>query len=92
MFSINQFAIDGHMPDKTIFLDVDPKIGLSRLATRSFKDRLDQESIQFHNDTFNGYKQIVERFKDRMIIINANNSESEVIEEAYRAIKDLIND
>ena len=92
IWQINQFAIDGHMPDKTIFLDVDPKIGLSRLASRSFKDRLDQESIQFHNDTFNGYKQIVEKFKDRMIIINANNSESEVIEEAYRAIKGLIND
>ena len=36
--------------------------------------------------------EIVERFKDRMIIINANNSESEVIEEAYRVIKGLIND
>lgn len=92
VFSINQFAIEDHMPDHTLFLDISAEVGLSRLQNRAFKDRLDQESLQFHEDTWQGYQEIVRRFKERMTIIDANKTPEEVAEACYVKIKEWIND
>lgn len=92
VFMINQFAIEGFMPDKTLYLDISAEEGLKRIQTREFKDRLDQESIQFHYDVSNGYKEIVERFKERMIIIDASQELDKVIEDSFNKIMELIND
>ena len=50
IWEINQFAIDGLLPDMTIYLDVPVEIGLARVnENRQGKiDRLDKESISFH--------------------------------------------
>ena len=91
VFAINKFAIEDHMPDFTIYLNVDPQVGLQRIASRNFKDRLDQESLQFHQDTYNGYLQVVDKYKDRMIVVDANNDEATVIDDCLKIIKDHLN-
>ena len=48
VMQINEFAIEGHMPDATIFLDVDLETGLARVANRGNMDRLDAEGMAFH--------------------------------------------
>jgi dTMP kinase len=91
IFAINQFAIEGHMPDRTIFLNVDAKVGLERIHRgRAVLDRLDMESIEFHERVYNGYKEVVSRYQDRMIVIDANRDVNEVIEDAYSAVKELL--
>ena len=91
VFAINQFAIEGHMPVKTIYLDVDPEVGLERIRKgRAYLDRLDQESLEFHERVLAGYQEVIRRYKDRMIIIDANRSPEEVIEDAYQAVKGLL--
>lgn len=91
VFAINQFAIEGHMPVKTIYLDVDPEVGLERIRKgRAYLDRLDQESLEFHERVLAGYQEVIRRYKDRMIIIDANRSQKEVIEDAYMAVKGLL--
>lgn len=91
VLSINEFAIEGHYPDATIYLDINEEDGLKRIQTRNFKDRLDQESLVFHHDVSNGYRQVVEMFKDRMIIVDASNSVEEVINDALKAVLGVIN-
>ena len=91
VLSINLFAIENTYPDKTIYLDVDEEIGLSRLADRSFKDRLDQESIDFHHRVSEGYREVLKRFSDRMEIVDASKDKETVIEESMKRILDLIN-
>ena len=59
----NYPSTENHMPDKTIFLKISAEVGLSRIQNRSFLDRLDQESITFHDDVFNGYEKIVEKYQ-----------------------------
>ena len=76
VLSINLFAIENTYPDMTIYLDVDEEIGLSRLADRSFKDRLDQESIDFHHRVAQGYKEVLKRFSDRIQIVDASKDKS----------------
>ena len=87
VYRINRFAIDDYMPEKTIYLQVDAETGLSRLGNREFKDRLDQEQLSFHQMVENGYQKIIGMFPERFIIIDAAKSASEVIEDAYNAVK-----
>ena len=93
VMSINQFAIEGHMPDYTIFLDIDAETGLERIHKgRTYLDRLDQEKLSFHMDVWNGYREIIERYKDRMILIDASKSVEEVTEAAYLAVKQILDE
>ena len=92
VLSINLFAIDNAYPDMTIYLDVDEQVGLDRLQDRSFKDRLDQESLEFHHRVSQGYREVLRRFKDRITIIDASKTKQEVIEASMKEILKLIND
>ena len=91
VLSINLFAIDNTYPDLTIYLNVDEEVGLSRLKDREFKDRLDQESIDFHHRVKKGYEEVLKRFKDRIQIVDASKSKDEVVEDAYNLIIGLTN-
>lgn len=92
VLGINLFAIDNTYPDMTIYLDVDEEIGLDRLKNRHFKDRLDQESIDFHHRVSKGYKEVLERFKDRIQIVDASKELDAVINDSLNLILGLIND
>lgn len=90
VYSINRFAIEDVMPDKTIYLNLSAAEGLSRLSNREFKDRLDQEKIDFHLKVVDGYKQVVEKYKDRMVIIDASNEVEKVIQDAFEAVINVV--
>ena len=92
VLSINLFAIDNTYPDLTIYLDIDEQAGLDRLSDREFKDRLDQESIEFHHRVSAGYREVLSRFKDRIRIVDASMSKEEVISACEKLVLDLIND
>jgi len=92
VFQINQFAIDDHMPELTLYLDVNAQTGLSRITSRKFKDRLDQEDISFHLEVVKGYEQVVERFKDRIVKIDANRSITVIVQEALKTIHERVLD
>lgn len=90
VLNINQFAIEDLWPDLTIFIDLPPKIGLSRVFDNQDSrhvDRLDLESIKFHNRVYNGYLSLIEKYPNRIHVINGNQKIEAVIEEAL----DIIN-
>jgi len=86
VYAINEFAIEGHLPNLTIFLDVDAETGLKRIQDRAFMDRLDQEDISFHERVFEGYQEVLKKFKERIVIIDASKSIDEIVEKAYQII------
>lgn len=90
VYQINQFAIEGHMPDATIFLKVDSKIGLSRIQSRGNLDRLDAEGESFHTLVAKGYEEVLERYRNRITVIDASLDVDSVFENAYKVIKDLV--
>ena len=61
------------------------------IANRKFKDRLDQESIEFHSRVAKGYQTVLEVFNDRMILIDASNQLDVVIELALEKVLEIIN-
>ncbi|MCH9610027.1 MAG: Thymidylate kinase [Chlamydiales bacterium] len=66
-------------PDCTLLLDLDPKVGLSRLDKR---DRLESEAFQFHLDVRQGYLHLHDHYPDRIKLIDASQSEAKVFEDA----------
>ncbi len=88
VWNINKFAIGETMPDLTIFIDVPPSVGLSRVHKSTRKlDRLDLETLEFHEKVYEGYKIIAKKFEDRFIVIDGENDLDTVIEDTLQVIK-----
>ncbi len=88
VYHINKFAIGNRLPDVTIFIDVPPKEGLKRVFENTRKvDRLDLESLEFHERVYEGYKILAKRFKDRFVVIDGLNPVETVIEDVIQIIK-----
>jgi dTMP kinase len=86
VLSINRFAIDQMLPDLTIYLDVDPEVGLKRIHSHDGREinRLDLEELSFHQKVQEGYRKLAERFSERIVTIEAN-AEIEVVFERVKA-------
>ena len=74
VLSINEFAIGSFMPNLTLYLDLDPEIGLSRIRKNKGREvnRLDLEEISFHLKVRDGYEEVMKRFPDRIVRVDAN--------------------
>lgn len=89
VLEINKYAIDGLWPDVTIFFDLKPEIGLARINANSGREvnRLDVEKMEFHQKVRDSFLELAKRYPERYVIIDASKTPSEVMEEAYEAIK-----
>lgn len=87
---MNEFAVEGHMPDATIFLEVSLEIGMERIQSRGQKDRLDNEAKEFHILVAKGYEEVKKRFANRMYCVNADEDIEIVIKNTYNKIMEII--
>ena len=85
ILKINSFAID-HLPDLTIFIDVKPEVALKRLSLRDKTDRLDLETIDFHNKVYEGYHEALKLYPDRFMVIDGNQPLNDVIDDCKKAV------
>ena len=63
MNAIANATLKGFKPDLTIYLDIDPKIGLTRARARGELDRIELEALSFF-----------ERTRDKYLSIASNDS------------------
>lgn len=52
---LNAIATGGLEPDLTIWLDLDPAIGLERAQARGTRDRIEQADLTFHQNVRSGF-------------------------------------
>lgn len=91
VFSLNQFVIGDCMPNLTLFIDVPPTTGLNRVQTNGrHMDRLDLESLSFHERVYKGYRELIERYQERIKVIDGTQSIDEVVEKALGHIKSIV--
>lgn len=92
IFTVNKFAIDHYMPDLTLYFDVEPAIGLSRIEKDAGREvnRLDIESVKFHETVREGYKLLVSRYPERIRVIDASDSLAAVFKSAMAEITGFI--
>jgi dTMP kinase len=84
--TITEFATGGLKPEVTFLLDIDVEKGLSRrISGAEEMNRLDLETIAFHQRVRKGYHQLAALDPDRWILIDAAQSPDE-IQRQLRAI------
>lgn len=90
VLNVNLFATEGTFPDLTLLFDIEPSLGLARIAANAGREvnRLDLEAMSFHEGVRKTFKELAERFPDRYIVLDASKSLEEVLEDAYKAIKE----
>lgn len=88
VFAMNQFAIQDCMPHLTLFFDIEPKKGLERIAANKDRERnrLDLEQLHFHEQVYEGYQMIKDKFPDRIQTINAEQTMEAVEKDALACI------
>lgn len=85
------FACDGLKPDLTLYLDLDPKIGFERVKKAGVaKDRIESETLKFHQKIRTAFKKIAKKEPKRFIIIDASQSPEEVYAAAKVRIDALL--
>ncbi|GGA70751.1 dTMP kinase [Ornithinibacillus halotolerans] len=93
VFTINQFAIQNSMPDLTLFFDIKPEKGLARIAANEDRERnrLDLEKLNFHEKVYEAYQILVQRFPERIQVINADQTLKQVEEDSLSLITQFLN-
>ncbi|USB33283.1 dTMP kinase [Paenibacillus sp. YPG26] len=74
ILSVNSFATEGKMPDRTFYLDIEPEKGLARIEANRGREvnRLDLEELSFHHRVREGYHLLADRFSDRIVVVDAD--------------------
>lgn len=83
VYEINKVAIGEYMPQLTIMLDLPAEVGISRKKDQKELDRMELESLEFHKKVAAGYREMAQRFPERIKSIDATLP----IEEIYGIIK-----
>ena len=89
VLEINMHATEGYYPDLTLLFDLEPEIGLARIAANKGREvnRLDLENIEFHHEVRANFLKIAHMFPERFVILDASKPFDNVVEQAYTAIK-----
>jgi dTMP kinase len=68
---VTRWATDGLLPDLTVLLDLDPRIGLQRAGARSSFDRLEAASLAFHEAVRAGFLDLAAEAPQRYVVLDA---------------------
>lgn len=93
IWQINHFAIEGHIPDLTLLIDVPAEVGIQRIhESRKIDkfDRLDQETMSFHQRVRQAFLTLAENSK-RIQLIDGTQSIEAVIDVCMQKIRQQIN-
>lgn len=84
------FISEGLKPNLTIYLDLDPQIGLKRAAHKKQHDRIESEALAFHRKIREGYLSIHKKEPERFRLIDATKAPKEVLDEAMQWISKIL--
>ena len=89
ILEVNRYATEGQFPDITLFFDLDPSIGLQRIAANAGREvnRLDLERITFHEKVRASFQKLASLYPERYVTIDASQPLEKVVEDSLKAIK-----
>lgn len=83
--------MDIEMPDYTILLDVDPKLGLQRIFQNEREvNRIDLEGLEFHQQVREGYLQLAKENPDRFLVLDASGDTKETLKKVIEIIEKIL--
>ncbi|HDV5709123.1 TPA: dTMP kinase [Legionella pneumophila] len=86
---LSNFCLKGFKPDLTLYLDINPELGMIRAKSRGKFDRIEQESIEFFHRIHDTYHVLVKQ-NPEIMMIDANRSLDEVQSSIQSVIEEFI--
>ena len=86
---INSYAICGCIPDLTILISVNPRVGRKRIAAGE-RDRLESEKLKFHQDVYQGYLELAEREPDRIKVVDGTRDREAIRDEIRQYVEQVL--
>jgi dTMP kinase len=85
VLDLNLAAVGGLMPDRTFLLVLDAASVRGRVGEK--QDRLERENEAFYLRAADGYRELAERFPERIVTLDATRPAEELAEEVYGALR-----
>ena len=89
MTAISDIALNGFKPDLTLYLDVDPAVGLERARGRGELDRIEQAGLGFFERTRARYLSLAEN-DESIIVVNAMQPMEQVHQDVISIIANYV--
>lgn len=84
---ITQEVTGGLIPDLTLLLDLDPRVGLERAAVRGQPDRLERADLSFHQRVRQGFLQLARQEPGRFVVLEAASTADILQEQVWAAVQ-----
>jgi dTMP kinase len=87
LMKLSMFAARNLEPDMTFLLDVPVTVSQARIRGRlGFADRMERESLEFHERVAAGYRKLAAAAPQRITVIDGTRPENEIAVEIRRAV------
>lgn len=83
---INEPAVDGMLPDATVYLAIDHTTAMNRRLSASRPDRLEMESSAFHGRVQAAYEELINRDRQRFIVVSGDQPVEEIARQVLRQV------
>ncbi|MEV8513387.1 dTMP kinase [Dactylosporangium sp. NPDC051484] len=87
---LSKWATGGLKPDLVVLLDLDPAAGLSRAGKRGDADRLESESLAFHERVRYAFLDLASADPSRYLVLDATNSIDALAAGVLQRVRHLI--
>jgi dTMP kinase len=85
VLELNMEAVGGLMPDRTFLLEVDPEAAAARVGDRP--DRIERESAAFRARVAAAYRELAERWPERITALDGTLPPDELAERIHGALR-----
>jgi dTMP kinase len=88
--AINNFAVGASLPDLTLVIDLDPRIGLERARGRELFDRMENQSLEFYDRVRQGYLDLAKREPHRVKVIDGSRTIELIAEQIWSLVANVL--
>ena len=88
--AINRFAVGANLPDLTLVIDLDPRIGMERVRGRDLFDRMENQSLEFYERVRRGYLNLAKLESQRVKVIDGSQTIDEIANQIWSLVKRVL--
>jgi len=88
--AINRFAVGANLPDLTLVIDLDPRIGLERVRGRELFDRMENQTLEFYERVRQGYLDLAKLEGRRVKVIDGSQTIEAVAKQIWSLVQDVL--
>lgn len=88
--AVNNFAIGTNVPDLTLVIDLDPRVGLERARGRELFDRMENQSLEFYERVRQGYLELAKLEPHRVKVIDGSQPIDAIAKQIWNLVTSVL--